>query len=226
MSSCLDNSVSSPTCGAASTAARRNATRTCPPTSRAFNAGSRQRRWPSTATSSHSVAPLAVSAKIPVHSPSRSPSWSTTSRPCQPLATSRSGNVTALSLLHPGADCVPRVPPHYPQSQQQHPSRPVTTMLPQSVGRRSADRSTDGRQRSRNLHTVTTPALSSPPAATSRCTQPVPWARVAAVGVAPSTGVRSRKDNGGSGGVVAVVVVAGSRPEPTSSPTAREPAVL
>ena len=56
---------------------------------------------PSTATSSHSVAPLAASAKIPVHSPSRSPSWSNTSRPCQPLATSRSGNVTALSLLAP-----------------------------------------------------------------------------------------------------------------------------
>ena len=42
----------------------------------------------------------------------------------------------------------------------------------------------------------------------------------------PSTGVRSRKDNGGSGGVGAVVVVAENHPEPTSSPTAREPAVL
>ena len=56
--------------------------------------------------------------------------------------------------------------------------------------------------------------------------QPVPWARVDAVGVAPITAGRGREDNGGWGGVVAIVVDAESQPEPTSSPAAREPDVL
>jgi len=127
------------------------------------------------------------------------------------LATSRSGNVTALSLLAPAPTASHGCHPTTPNPA----TAPFATRRygrPTSLGRRIADRSTDGSQRSRNLHIVTPPALSSSPAATSRCTQPVSWARVDAVGVAPYTAGRSREDNGGLGGVIAIVVVAESQP--------------